>query len=428
LKNDGTVAVWANPNYTKHDKTLGTGSNLTGVTAVAAGAIHALALKSDGTVFAWGNNESGQCIIPKGLRDVSAIATGGFHSLALQSNGHVTAWGSNRVGQATVKTDLSGVVAIAAGDYHSMALMEPGGRFQATSLGRSRDHQLRLCNFGTVTVSNLAVSIAGPDADSFVVSGSLPPSIKASEQSTFALIFSPVHLGPLNATLRVSSDSSDSPYLLPLRGVGILDLTATKPTGSDSSFSYAPLRMDRQTGLMLQTIRFTNTTGVTLSGLRLTLSKVGIGVQVYSSSAGKVPGTLEVIYSNAINANETISFDLVYFDPRRRTAESMNPVIKAEALLEPEPDSLPVKGTVVPLLRARSRPQGPTLEWNSAAGKTYVVEYSDDGGTTWLSAVHRLSTGGTRMFWLDRGQPETKTKSTGVPNQVGGRYYRVKRL
>jgi len=57
-----------------------------------------------------------------------------------------------------------------------------------------------------------------------------------------------------------------------------------------------------------------------------------------------------------------------------------------------------------------------------------VVEYSDDGGTTWLSAVHRLSTGGTRMFWLDRGQPETKTKPTGVPNQAGGRYYRVKRL
>ena len=96
--------------------------------------------------------------------------------------------------------------------------------------------------------------------------------------------------------------------------------------------------------------------------------------------------------------------------------------------MEPEPDSLPVTGTVVPLRSMRATPQGPFLEWNSVPKASYVVEYSNDAGKTWFSAVHRLSTGTTRMFWVDRGQPETKTKPVGVPNKPGGRLYRVKKL
>jgi hypothetical protein len=186
--------------------------------------------------------------------------------------------------------------------------------------------------------------------------------------------------------------------------------------------------MDRQTGLMLQKISFTNTTRLKLEGLKLTLSKVASGVQIYSSSRGSMPGTYEVIYSKAIAAGETISFDLVYFDPQRRTADAISPVIKAEALLEPEADSLPVKGTEVKLLSVRVTPQGPLLEWNSVPRATYAAEYSDDGGKTWFSAVHRLSTSGTRQFWIDRGQPETKTKPVGVPNKPSGRFYRMKKL
>ncbi len=232
----------------------------------------------------------------------------------------------------------------------------------------------------------------------------------------------------MSAVLKIYSNSAQSPFVLPLKGTGNFELTATKPSIANSPFTYAPLRLDRSTGLMLQKITFTNTSGVLLNGLRLVLSKVASGVQVYSSSAGKTPATLEVIYSNVIKANETISFDLVYFDPKRRTADSMNPVIKAEALMEQEPDSPPVAGTEVALRSVRATSQGPWLEWNSVSRANYVVEYSDDGGAKWLSAVHRLSTGGTRMFWIDRGQPETKTVPVGVPNKAGGRFYRVKKL
>ena len=85
-------------------------SGLTGVVAIAAGGYHSLALKSDGTVWAWGCNDCGQLgdgsttnrltpVPVSGLTGVVAIAGGDYHSLALKSDGTVWAWGYNGYGQ-----------------------------------------------------------------------------------------------------------------------------------------------------------------------------------------------------------------------------------------------------------------------------------------------------------------------------------------
>ena len=54
---------------------------------VAAGSFHSVALRSDGTVTAWGYNVQGETNVPAGLSNVVAIAAGSHHTLALKSDG-----------------------------------------------------------------------------------------------------------------------------------------------------------------------------------------------------------------------------------------------------------------------------------------------------------------------------------------------------
>lgn len=81
-------------------------ARINGVTEVAAGEYHTLALMEDGTVWAWGGNDYGQLgdsiannsIVPVksgNLRNVKAIAASDRYSLALKYDGTVWAWGYN---------------------------------------------------------------------------------------------------------------------------------------------------------------------------------------------------------------------------------------------------------------------------------------------------------------------------------------------
>jgi len=84
-------------------------SGLSTVRAIAGGGLHSLALNADGTVWAWGDGLFGQLgdgnfytsppgvatpVQVSGLTTVTAIAGGAYHSLALKSDGTVWAWGA----------------------------------------------------------------------------------------------------------------------------------------------------------------------------------------------------------------------------------------------------------------------------------------------------------------------------------------------
>jgi hypothetical protein len=116
------VVVWGD----ESEKQTDVPKNLSGVTAIAAGDFHALALLKDGTVVGWGDNQSGQATPPVGLKDVKAIAAGGFHSIALRKDGSVIAWGRNDFGQCRVPREVNAAIAVAAGQNHSLALLYNG--------------------------------------------------------------------------------------------------------------------------------------------------------------------------------------------------------------------------------------------------------------------------------------------------------------
>jgi alpha-tubulin suppressor-like RCC1 family protein len=107
---------------------------------LTAGGGHVLAMKSDGSVVAWGDNSSGQLgdgsalyslqpVLVAGLPDITAISAGNAFALALAADGSVWAWGDNISGQLGDGTrisrpvprrisGLSNVTQIAAGGAH----------------------------------------------------------------------------------------------------------------------------------------------------------------------------------------------------------------------------------------------------------------------------------------------------------------------
>jgi hypothetical protein len=122
LKSGGTVVAWGDNSFGQSTVPR----DLNGVVGIAAGAWHSLALKSDGTVVCWGDNGDGESVSPASLKDAISVAAGSEHSLALKSDGTVVAWGNDHAGQSTVPAGLGGVVAIAAGGAHSLALKSDG--------------------------------------------------------------------------------------------------------------------------------------------------------------------------------------------------------------------------------------------------------------------------------------------------------------
>ncbi|MBF0450215.1 MAG: hypothetical protein HQK75_05895, partial [Candidatus Magnetomorum sp.] len=163
LKSDGTVWAWGCNNSgqlgtadcctTNYTPTLVSG--ITGIIAIDAGNLHTIALDSDGTLWTWGKNEVGQIgngsstgyistpyHIPN-FSDVIAIAAGGNHNLVLKSDGTVWGWGDNSRGQLADNTItnrllpvqvknasntgfLTDIIAISAGTTHSLALKSDG--------------------------------------------------------------------------------------------------------------------------------------------------------------------------------------------------------------------------------------------------------------------------------------------------------------
>ncbi|MEY2562295.1 MAG: hypothetical protein QOH88_488 [Verrucomicrobiota bacterium] len=121
---------------------------LSSIRSVSAGDRHVVALRSDGTVWAWGENGFGQLgdntnanrLTPgpvPNLADIVSVKAGGLHNLALQADGTVVAWGDNYYGQLgtgdttssstpTLVAGLSAVRKIAAGYQRSAALTTDG--------------------------------------------------------------------------------------------------------------------------------------------------------------------------------------------------------------------------------------------------------------------------------------------------------------
>jgi alpha-tubulin suppressor-like RCC1 family protein len=131
-------------------------TGLTGITQVSAGWYYALALRSDGTVWAWGSNYRGDLgdgttadhhstpeQVP-GLTGISQVAASADASYAVRSDGTLFAWGDNSFGQLGNGTTcdcfvnapqpvpgLTGVTQVASDGDSTLAVAGAGGNLWA---------------------------------------------------------------------------------------------------------------------------------------------------------------------------------------------------------------------------------------------------------------------------------------------------------
>ena len=121
LRGDGTVVAWGDNRFGQTNVP----TDLTNIVSVAAGAYHNLALNSDGNVVAWGNNSFGQTNIPAGLTDIVAVDAGTNDCLAVDRKGHVFAWGADSQGRAiSIPPDLTNVIAVVSSSPLYVALRD----------------------------------------------------------------------------------------------------------------------------------------------------------------------------------------------------------------------------------------------------------------------------------------------------------------
>ncbi|MES2598788.1 MAG: choice-of-anchor D domain-containing protein [Verrucomicrobiota bacterium] len=273
------------------------------VTALSAGLTHSMALCSDGTVVAWGDNTYGQ--IGSGgtqssyLKAVAVNAVAGTSALAGQ---RVTALAGSAPDarfsvviygvQATPEITINGNgMEIASGDT-SPSLGDHTTFSGAIVQGSAVTRMFTASNSGAAPLNltgSPQVTISGPNASDFTVTSQPASSLSFGGQSSFQVAFNPTAPGLRTATVSITNnDTDESTYVFTIQGVGV------SPDFTFNSASDVPITTDglSASGTVQLTLNFAPAPGTNLTVVKNT------GTSFIQGTFAGVPngGTVNLTY------------------------------------------------------------------------------------------------------------------------------------
>ena len=453
---NGTSGTANNASAPVAVKTAGTPMEGKTIVQVAAGATHSLALATDGTIYAWGKNEYGQlgndsttnspvpvavktAGTPMDGKTIIQIHAGYEHSLALASDGTVYAWGRNNSGQLgkndatdthipaavqTLGTPMAGkvIVQLAAGNSQSMALASDGtvytwGWNQYGQLGNGTTTNSRIpvavVTTGTPlagkTISQIAAGNAhalamtddgaiyswgwnqyGQLGNNSTINSSLPVIVKTTGT-------------PLAGKMITQIASGGSPNSLVLANDGTM---YTWGWGQHGQLGNGTIGTDAKTPLAVSTAPPSalapSAPKVTFDGIEATNVTIVNSTTITATTPAHAAGLVDV------------AIDLGDGDELYKTAKT------SSYRYATVPDA-PTNLATAPLDNAVR------LTWTAPANNggspitDYVIQYSADGGITWSTYSHIASTSTT--VTIPFLTPTTYTFRVAAVNAIGTGVY-----
>ena len=443
LCTDGTVAAWGRnaEGQLGNNSTLNSpvpvsvsiaGSALAGktVVSISAGYNQSLALCSDGTVVAWGNNAAGQLVnngpakiqVPMAVsqtgtalegKTVIAVSAGSSHSLALCSDGTVAAWGWNQYGTlgngstldshvpvavSVAGTALEGktVTAISAGDLHSLALCSDG---TVVAWGRNPVGQL-----GNNTKANSSVPVAVQAAGT-ALAGKTVTAVMAGYGHSLArcsdgtmAAWGSNHFGQLGNNSR-----TDSPVPVAVRMGGMplgSRFAGVSATGTTADFSLslvapaprlppptvtlpknAPV-LNRHTGLFEWLVQVKNPTPLAITGFDLVIGGLPKNVSVWNGypeyGESLVPPSpllgYRIHHGVPVGAGQSVTVVVEFFSKNRQMPK-FTPTITASIVPSDPPPGKGLYGIPVSKV-VKVAGRGNLVQFRSVVGSSYRIWYS----------------------------------------------------
>jgi YVTN family beta-propeller protein len=255
---DGTTTWRLNP-----VQVISGSAPLTTIASFAAGGSHSLAMKTDGTVWAWGYNFYGQLGVgdqtyrstatqvknddSSPFGDVVAVFGAYSNSFAIKSDRTIWSWGENSYGQLGLGfvsgnrlnpvevqgnfTTVSNLVTAASQYAHQVVVVQPAvATFSASSMNfgaqtirtTSPQQSVTLTNTGDGILVFDGVRIVGPNLGDFVLaSNTCAQSLAPGGSCSIGVSFVPQSLGSKTATLQIFDNDDHAPHNIPLSGVSV---------------------------------------------------------------------------------------------------------------------------------------------------------------------------------------------------------------